>query len=234
MDERLQLRIYLIGIFLFLASIIFMMSNAFVDPLVSDIFQSKFVQKNQSGSKDIVLVVIDDASLNQIRWPWPRNLYAEMFDMLENKAKAKVILFDAVVTSPDPYTQVPDKIFYDYLKTSKNVVVGFDFCKNGKGSCLPIQKNMYSLIDKKIDINIDDRRNFKPDDSAYSGIMYMQPDFMKSVKSLGTVVVMDRELEKIKDDKTLRTYSNLVYYNKRYYPSLALVGYSKIKGENKT
>ena len=232
MDDKQQLKIYLIGIFLFLAGIIFMLSNSFVDPAISDMFQKKLVQKKASGSEDIVLVVIDDASLNRERWPWRRDNYADMFDMLENVSKAKVILFDAVVTSPDPYTQVHDKIFYDYLKKSENVIIGFDFCKaDRENSCMAIQKNQYPEIDKKIDVKIEDKRDFKPDDTSYLGIMYMQPDFMKSVKSLGTVIVMDRELEHIKDDKTIRTYSNITYYNNKYYPSLALAGYSKVTGE---
>lgn len=238
MDLKKQVKLYLTIMFLFLASIVFFLSNAFVEPTVTDFFTGNILKKSTKAkdiaSKDIVLVVIDEDSLNQVRWPWPRSYYSKIFDFLENKAGAKVILFDAVITSPDPYTQKSDEEFYDYIKKANKLVLGFDLCKGGgsdKAPCKVIQKNLYPDLNKKIKVNIEDKRGFKPKEGSYTGVMYMQPDFIKSAKNLGTVIVMDREIENIKNDRVIRTYSNVVYYNKKYYPSLALAGYSQIMGE---
>ena len=239
MDVKKQVKLYLTIMFLFVAGVIYSISSTFVEPTVSDFFLGQIIKKSEKqkdiASKDIVLVVIDEESLNQVRWPWPRNYYSEIFDFLENKAGAKVILFDAVVTSPDPYTQNTDKLFYDYIKTANRLILGFDLCKSGGKNgtpCKVIQKNLYSDLNKKIKVKIDDKRNFKPKSTSYTGIMYMQPDFINSANDLGTVIVMDRLSENLRSDKVIRTYSNVVYYNNTYYPSMALSGYSKIKGEN--
>jgi serine/threonine-protein kinase len=47
--------------------------------------------RNAGATDQIVLVTIDEPSLKELgRWPWPRNLHADMIDLL-NAAKAKTI-----------------------------------------------------------------------------------------------------------------------------------------------
>ena len=231
-----QIKIYLVTLFIMLAGIIFILSNAFFEPYVSDFFISNIIKTGDSikdkGSDDIVLVVIDEESL-KIRWPWPRDNYIKIFDFLENNAGAKVILFDAVVTSPDPYRQKQDEEFYKYLTTADKLILGFDLCKGGKGAepCKVIQKSLYPIFNKKFDINIENKRKYTPDTSSYTGIMYMQQEFLESAKAFGSVIVMDSGTDKLRNDKIIRTYSNIVYYNGKYYPSIALTGYSKIFNE---
>ena len=129
--------------------------------------------------------------------------------------------------------QKEDTDFYNYIKTANRLVLGFDLCKGGKSSepCKVMQKSSYPDFNKKIDINIENKRNYTPNTGSYTGIMYMQPKFLESAKSFGNVIVMDKETDRTKNDRTIRTYSNLVFYNNKYYPSLALSGYSKINND---
>ena len=226
-----QIKLILTTFFLLLAGLIFILSNAITEATVSDFFIQKLVNHKDHGSKDIVLVVIDDASLEKIRWPWRRDLYAEIFDFLENKAGAKIVFFDAVLSSPDPYSRKADEKFYEYLKKSKNIILGFDMCKNDN-NCITLSDNYYSEFNKKSYVNIKDKRKGGKTKEVYSGVMDMPHEFLRSAKSFGSVIVMDRIPEQIKNDKVIRTYSNLVYYNNHYYPSLALLGYSKIMNNN--
>ena len=64
-----------------------------------------FIRK---ASGDIVLVTIDDQSLQDIsRWPWPRRYHADLTDALTN-AGAKRIFFDLLFHGPT--TPVDDRI----------------------------------------------------------------------------------------------------------------------------
>ena len=51
-------------------------------------------------SDDVVLVTIDEVSLSRLgRWPWPRNLHAELVAKLD-QAGAKTIVFDVLFAEP--------------------------------------------------------------------------------------------------------------------------------------
>ena len=147
-----QTKIILAAFFLLLSGIIFVLSNVFVEPNINDFFVQKLVSHKAYGSNDIVLVVIDDNSLEQIRWPWKRDLYSEMFDFLENKANVKMILFDGIIGSPDPYSKDADKKLYNYLKKSKKLIMGFDMCKS-KNNCISLPEKYYPELNEKFDLN---------------------------------------------------------------------------------
>lgn len=57
---------------------------------------------NFSNSSDIIIVAIDESSLDRAphRWPWPRSYYAKVLRNLK-KAGAKVVAFDISFDSPD-------------------------------------------------------------------------------------------------------------------------------------
>ena len=148
-----QIKIILAAFFLLLSGIIFVLSNVFVESNINDFFIQKLVSHKAHGSSDIVLVVIDDSSLEQIRWPWKRDLYSEIFDFLENKANAKLILFDGIIGSPDPYSKTADKNLYNYLKKSKKLIMGFDMCKSNN-NCINLPEKYYPEFNKKFDLNI--------------------------------------------------------------------------------
>ncbi len=51
---------------------------------------------------DVVIVAVDDASITALgRWPWPRELHAQLLDRLR-AAGARAVAFDILFTEPDP------------------------------------------------------------------------------------------------------------------------------------
>ncbi|HEY3128309.1 MAG TPA: adenylate/guanylate cyclase domain-containing protein [Acidobacteriota bacterium] len=64
-------------------------------------FMLKVIRGPVEPPKDIVIVAIDDSSLQQLadsagfRWPWPRSVHAKLIQLL-NEAGARVIAFDVV------------------------------------------------------------------------------------------------------------------------------------------
>lgn len=74
----------------------------------------------------IVLIGIDDVSLNKIgRWPWPRSYHGQMIEILK-EAEAKVIGLDILFTEPsdDP---AEDQTLAQAIAKSKNVSLPFFF-----------------------------------------------------------------------------------------------------------
>ena len=62
---------------------------------------------------DIVLVTIDDASLNRLapvlgRFPWPRGVYAELIELL-SQFDPKAIVLDVLLTEPDALRPAQDR-----------------------------------------------------------------------------------------------------------------------------
>lgn len=210
--------------FLFVASIAYTIATNFIDKNINDYFvkQHTYNEKNYA-SDDIVLVIVDDKSVEAIRWPWARTHYIEMFEFLQNVGKAKAIAFDAVITSPDSYNPESDNIFYEKLPSLNTLVAGFNLytTNNNSGDILPSSYD--NLFDKKSGLTIKDKRNNKIP-SNYKGIIKFPKKYIENVPALGSVMVpMD-------NDGVIRRYMPVVEYKNKFYPSLALSAYAKKTG----
>jgi PAS domain S-box-containing protein len=63
---------------------------------------------SEPAPSDIVIVAIDDASLEQLgRWPWPRTLHAALLERLRT-ARARVVGLDILFTEPDSGSPTDD------------------------------------------------------------------------------------------------------------------------------
>ena len=77
-------------------------------------------------SKDIVILDIDEKSLSKLapslgRWPWKREVMAEVLSELENSG-AKSIIFNVLITDPDIGNEQSDAVLNDVAVASKVVV----------------------------------------------------------------------------------------------------------------
>ena len=71
---------------------------------------------------DIVLVVIDDASIHHLgSWPWPRKTHAELINTL-TQSGAKIIAFDILFTEPDTDNPQNDAALANAVGASGKVV----------------------------------------------------------------------------------------------------------------
>ena len=64
--------------------------------------RTKLVGSNRTPHKDIVLILIDEASLRAMnpsvgRWPWPRSLYGDLLEFLQTGG-ARTVVFDILFT----------------------------------------------------------------------------------------------------------------------------------------
>ena len=210
--------------FLFVATFAYVVTNQLLDRSANDYAIKQLTyNKKAFGSDDIVIVVIDDKSIEKIRWPWPRSLYTDIFEFLQNEAGAKVILFDAVITSPDSYNPGADKNFYGRLPNLPILVSGFNLfsTNNNSGDILPSSYD--KLFTTKSKVNIQDKRLNKVT-SNYYGIIKFPKEYIENVPALGSVMIpMDK-------DGVIRRYMPVVEYKNKLYPSMALSAYSMKTG----
>ena len=79
--------------FIVIISVAYVIFSSFFEPGVYNLMVRSFVASHK-GSDGIVLVVIDDESIERYRWPWSRDLYAKIFDYLGHYTNAKINSID--------------------------------------------------------------------------------------------------------------------------------------------
>lgn len=173
----------------------------------------------ENGSKDVVLVMIDNKSLESYRWPWARRLYAEITEYFTNYSKAKVVVFDSVLTTSDSDVR-SDNYFYNTLKKSNNFVGGYMAVQEpyeniDKGSKFDDE------FHKKFSIDISDLRTKNNSrTSTYRSLTSMPQEYFDALKYTGSV-----NLDLSPVDGVLRASTDLISYNDNFYPSIALRAY---------
>lgn len=203
--------------------VVYIISTSFFEPKAYN-FMVKNFTANKSGSDEIVLIVIDDKSIDQIRWPWKRDLYGKIFEYLNDYTLCKAIGFDAVITTPDKDNPLSDKQFYSSIKNMKKLTAGFspltiDYVSKADG------KKYDAKFKKKFSINLKDERT-KTYPSYWKSLSKAPDAYFNSITKLGSVVVTPEQ------DGYIRAIDQLVDYKGTLYPSLALRIYAYLNNND--
>ncbi len=207
----------------FILTLIYIFSLNFLDNRVNDFCTKVFtkISKNYSSDK-VVLIAVDDVSTDKINWPWSRDLFADIFNYIDDYAGAKAIVFQNLVIFPDSYKPEKDYIFYNNIKDKKNLINSFIFVNsNAAGDVLP--SDYIPLFDSKINVNIVDNRTKIPN-TNYKAVVNLPKDFLYSVNNLASSILVEDK------DTILRSYMPVVQMGDKLYPSLALSAYAMYTG----
>ena len=216
------------SVIIFFSVIVFMLvayiiSTSFFEPKAYNFMVKNFTAQ-KAGSKDIVLIIIDDKSLTKIRWPWKRELYGEIFKYLNKYTKAKVVGFDAIIATPDKDNPKSDLKLYSELKKIDNLVVGFvplysPYISEKEG-------NFYDKnFKKKFSIKIEDKR-IRKERSYYKSLSMFPKEYFNSVSKVGSVITTPDS------DGYIRVIDQIVDYKGSLYPSLSLRMYDYLNPGN--
>ena len=213
---------------LFLVIVIAFVSINFWENSIYDIFIKKS-NSNIQTSNDISLVVIDNNSLEVHRWPWKRSLYGDIFDYFNKYTNAKVVVFDCILRSLDKDNPPSsDQYFFDTVKRTPNFVGAY------MANIVPYQNqtigNEYNeKFLKKFSINVTDKRKqYVSRYSQYNSISILPDPYFDSLKYIGATNLILDPLDGI-----LRSSSDLISYNGKFYPSIALRTYLKANNTDK-
>lgn len=205
-------------IFMFITYYIF---NFFVEPKFYNVMMNSVVA-DKSGHSDIVVIVIDDKSISKQRWPWKRNMYAKIFNYLDKYTNAKLIGWDAILSSVDKENFKSDLELYESVKKSDKMVVGVEFLPKNYSD--EVKGKAYDeAFDKKFGIKINDERSQKAR-SPFRSISTYPEGYFNAVKTVGTVRV-DSD-----PDGYIRSMPQMLIYKDKLYPSLGLSMYAKLNG----
>lgn len=214
--KNLKSAIIILSILTFML-VAYIISTTFFEPKAYNFMVQRFAA-NKYGSEEIVIIKIDDKSLDRYRWPWKRELYSKVFEYLEKYTTAKAVGFDATISTPDIENPDSDLKFYSSIKNFDKLVVGFTPLNTpyeSKDAGLKYDK----AFERKFSIKLKDERHNKPP-SLYQSLSEFPPGYFKVVDKAGSVITTPDF------DGYIRSIDQFVDYKKLLYPSLALRIYS--------
>ncbi len=207
--------------FIYIAATIFFIvafwvSNSFFEPKIYD-FMTKMFTAHKHGSDDIVVIVIDDASIGKYRWPWKREMYSNIFKYISEYSKPKIIIHDAIIGTLDKENPESDKKYFSEINKLNNLVSGMELTFNEysnyqKGA---EQDEKYYL---KYSTPINDNRDYF-EGFRFKSILPFPEDYFL-VNKYAAPVTCPQDI-----DGVTRDISLFVAYKQYLYPYLAFRAY---------
>lgn len=206
-------------IYVFLLFVFFIFTLMFIEQYANSFLISKFAA-SKIGSQDIIEIVVDDRSIQNYKWPWTKDMYAQILDYFHSYASPKVIGLDMNVTAFNK-NNPKDVQFAEQVKKMPNLVLGFVPEINPNH---PIEENVFNKFKNKYSLNT--KVNLTNPSSLYNGVMTLQEGLFDSIHNYGSV-----KIDSAYGSGYVFSTINLVNINNSYYPSLPLKMYLL---ENKT
>lgn len=218
-----------------LVSFVFLQNNKTLNSVVTSFFdvaenrtfdyrQSiKIIHKQPVPNKDIVVLAIDDASLEFLwdkygEWPIPRNVYANIVNYIE-KDKPQAIVFDLLFIKPIRSERFSDKTFTDTLNSYNNIYVGMNFDN------VPSDVRLPEELPERLSANVENATQL--DMYTFSNCRTILTDLLNGKVNVGMTNVFRNS------DGIIRKVAPFVMYKEHYYPYLAFkAGSDYITGEN--
>lgn len=225
MGKNLNSKILITVVLFFILSVVYVLSAQSLDNKVNDFCTKIFLEVNKKvPSEDVVLVAVDDVSIDKISWPWQRELFSDIFNFLEYEAGAKAIVFQNLVVFPDSYYPESDTAFYKSISKNQKLISSFILVNsNVAGDVLPSDYFKF-FVDKK-QVKIIDKRTKAPF-SQYKAVVNLPKDYLNSVQNLASSILSEDK------DEILRTYMPVVKLKDDFYPSIALSAYALYTGQS--
>ncbi len=211
-------------IFFILASLTGYLSFRYLDRIASDFVTSTLLRLHKHPAPDdVVLVMIDEKSIERIPWSWPRTLYSDIFEYLQNDCGALAVIQDNVVFVPDTYNPEADEEFFAKLPELTKLISAYDLydTDNTTGDLLP-ESNM-DLFNSKSQVNIIDKRTVRYP-SIYKGIFKLPKTYLENV-----AILAHYKIPRDNDGK-IRKYMPVIEYENKIYPSQALYAFAMKTG----
>ncbi len=174
----------------------------------------KIAHKQPVPNKDIVVLAVDDASLEFLwdkygEWPIPRNVYADIVNYIE-KDKPQAIIFDLLFIKPIRAEKASDGKFINTLNSFPNIYVGMNL------DYVPSDVRLPANLPQRLSVNLDNKSNIDITKKYnYSNCRTILPELINGKVNIGMTNIIRNS------DGIIRKVAPLVAYKNNYYPSLA-------------
>ena len=169
--------------------------------------------KRPVPNKDIVVLAIDDASLETLweqygEWPVPRNVYADVINYIEAQ-KPQAIIFDLLFLKSIRSASEADNAFVNAMNKYPNIYTGMSFDKSDFDVRTPID-----LPDRmKVDVDNQSAIKFNKE-IKFTNCRPVMPELMNGSVNVGSTNVVRSK------DGIIRFVSPFSLYKNNYYPYL--------------
>lgn len=212
-------------IYLIIFFIIWIASHLFLTPNVYN-FMIRNFSATKVGNPDTVIVAIDDKSIDEIRWPWSRNLQAKIIDYFREYTDINILGLDAIFKGKDT-NSAADNTFFNSVTKYNDKIVGV-FIPSLQTYPSNINGEIYEkYFNDRFKITIEDKRTkkIKP---FFNSLMPFPAEYFFSIKHVGSAA---NDMHLI--NKTIHNTYTLVDIHGELYPSFALRMYLLINDTNK-
>ena len=173
----------------------------------------RIMHKQPTPNKDIVVLAIDDASLELLwdkygEWPLPRDVYADVINHIE-KQNPQMVIFDLMFIKSMRDAQNSDKVFLEAMNKYDNIYTAMTFDDQPTDMRAPIKlpKRLKYNLENKSKINISKKYGFK-------NCRALIPELMNGNVHIGLANVVRNS------DGIIREAAPLMEYKGEYYPHL--------------
>ena len=171
--------------------------------------------KQPAPNKDIVVLAIDDASLEILwekygEWPLPREVFGNMIHYIE-KDKPQAIIFDLMFIKSMKSASESDKILIDAMNGYNNIYTSMNFDNQENKIRTPIE------LPERLSINITQEKGSKVNlkKSSFANCRPILSELINGNVHIGFTNITRNS------DGIIRTVSPLLEYKGKYYPFLA-------------
>lgn len=174
----------------------------------------RVMHKRPLPNKDIVLLAIDDASVETLwdkygEWPIPRNIYADVINYIETQ-RPQAIIFDMMFIKSVRSQKDADKYFIETMNKYDNIYTGLNFDNQEfevrKPANLP--ERIKLNIDNKSSVNFKNKYNF-------TNCRLILPELLNGNVQIGLTNV------RRSGDGIIRAIAPVMVYKEDYYPYLS-------------
>ncbi|OGI00174.1 MAG: hypothetical protein A2Y25_00305 [Candidatus Melainabacteria bacterium GWF2_37_15] len=173
--------------------------------------------KHRTHNPNIVILAIDDPSLEILeedlgRWPWPRDVYADAIEYMEQNG-VDSIAFDLMFVGSQKGFEDKDLKLAQTIGKYDNVYVSMNFDVNEGAKSAP-------ELPKKLSINLENNSkniNFAGDDANYVYCRLILDGIIKATDKIGFI-----NFRRDPEDNISRRSPTFFKYQDNYYPYLAL------------
>ena len=171
------------------------------------------IHKRPLPNKDIVVLAIDDASLEALwdkygEWPIPRNVYGNIINYLEAK-KPQAIIFDLMFIKSMRASAESDKYLIDTMNKYPNVYTAMNFDNQANDVRYPID------LPQRLAINVDNKSHIDFSKKyRFSNCRPILSELINGNVNIGMTNVVRSE------DGIIRNIAPIMIYKNNYYPYL--------------
>jgi len=174
----------------------------------------KVLHKQPTPNNDIVVLAIDDASLEMLwdkygEWPIPRNVYADMINHIEAD-KPQAIIFDLMFIKSMRANPAADKYFVDTMNKYNNIYTAMNFDDQPTDLRLPAKLPQRLALNLKNDSKVNIKNRY-----SFTNCRSILPELINGNVHVGMTNVIRN------NDGIIRKIAPIMEYNGGYYPYLS-------------